>query len=56
MKLTHDKQLSNFACFGFNCKLRPSMQDVNYTALVQRVHAVLDVPEHLVGRCRFTPG
>jgi len=24
------------------------LQDVNYTALVQRVHAVLEVPEHLV--------
>ena len=26
MKLKHDKLLSNFACYGFNSNLRPSIK------------------------------
>ena len=30
MKLKHDKLLSNFACFGFNCKLRHYVSVLDY--------------------------
>ena len=66
LKLKHDKPLSNFACFGFNCKLRPSTLGV---VCMMASNSVVEVSRRYdndpacaagffstVGRCRFTPG